>query len=133
MQRQMFFVNLPVSDLEASKRFYTGLGYALNPTFSDEHTACVVVHDALVVMLLDHERYATFAKKEIADAHRTSQVLLGLSAESRAAVDTLVDTALTGGGSPAGDTQDHGFMYGRSFDDPDGHTWEVIWMDESAL
>jgi uncharacterized protein len=133
MYQQMIFPNLPVKDLEASKTFYTGLGYSLNPTFSDEHTACVVISDAIVLMLLDHERYAQFTKKEIADAHRTSQALLALSAESRADVDRLVDTALSLGGTPAGEPQDYGTMYGRSFDDPDGHTWEVIWMDPAAV
>jgi uncharacterized protein len=131
--QQMIFPNLPVADLTAAKEFFTGLGYELNPAFSDEHTASVVISDTIVVMLLDHQRYADFAKKPIADATRSSQVLLALSAESREKVDELVDTAFSLGATPAGDTQDHGFMYGRSFDDLDGHTWEIVWMDPAAV
>jgi predicted lactoylglutathione lyase len=93
----------------------------------------VVISDTIVAMLLTKPFYATFTKKEIADATQTSEVLVALSAESRAKVDELVDKALAAGGSPSGETQDHGFMYGRSFDDLDGHTWEVIWMDPAAI
>jgi predicted lactoylglutathione lyase len=84
-------------------------------------------------MIMDKQRYADFTKKEIADSTKTSEVLLALSAESREKVDELVDKALASGGSPSGETQDHGFMYGRAFDDPDGHTWEVMWMDPAAV
>jgi predicted lactoylglutathione lyase len=131
--QQMIFVNLPVNDLDASKKFFTELGYSLNPQFSDDKAASVVISDTIVAMLLTKPFYATFTKKEIADATQTSEVLVALSAESRAKVDELVDTALAAGGSPSGETQDHGFMYGRSFDDLDGHTWEVIWMDPAAI
>ncbi|MFF3502955.1 VOC family protein [Streptomyces sp. NPDC003247] len=131
--QQMIFVNLPVDDLEASKKFFTGLGYSINPQFSDENAASVVISDTIVAMLLTKPFYATFTKKEIADATRTSEVLVALSAESREKVDELVDRALASGGTPSGDTQDHGFMYGRSFDDLDGHTWEVVWMDPASI
>ncbi|WP_405619710.1 VOC family protein [Streptomyces sp. NBC_00076] len=131
--QQMIFVNLPVNDLDASKKFFTELGYTINPQFSDEKAASVVISDSIVAMLLTKPFYATFTKKEIADATKSSEVLLALSAESREKVDELVEKALAAGGSPAGETQDHGFMYGRSFDDPDGHTWEVIWMDPAAV
>ncbi|MEV2216613.1 VOC family protein [Streptomyces sp. NPDC050997] len=131
--QQMIFVNLAVNDLDASKKFFTELGYTINPQFSDENAASVVISDSIVAMLLTKSFYATFTKKEIADATRTSEVLIALSAESREKVDELVEKALTAGGSPAGETQDHGFMYGRSFDDPDGHTWEVVWMDPAAV
>ncbi|MEU0070437.1 VOC family protein [Streptomyces sp. NPDC006332] len=131
--QQMIFVNLPVNDLDASKKFFTELGYTINPQFSDENAASVVISDTIVAMLLTKSFYATFTKKEIADATRTSEVLIALSAESREKVDELVEKALAAGGSPAGETQDHGFMYGRSFDDPDGHTWEVVWMDPAAI
>ncbi|MDH6453212.1 MULTISPECIES: VOC family protein [unclassified Streptomyces] len=131
--QQMIFVNLPVNDLDASKKFFTELGYSLNPQFSDDNAASVVISDTIVAMLLTKPFYATFTKKEIADATQTSEVLVALSAESRAKVDELVDKALAAGGSPSGETQDHGFMYGRSFDDLDGHTWEVIWMDPAAI
>ncbi|MFF3848434.1 VOC family protein [Streptomyces sp. NPDC002328] len=131
--QQMIFVNLPVNDLDASKKFFTELGYALNPQFSDDNAASVVISDTIVAMLLTKPFYATFTKKEIADATKTSEVLIALSAESREKVDELVDRALSLGGSPAGETQDHGFMYGRSFDDLDGHTWEVVWMDPATV
>jgi predicted lactoylglutathione lyase len=133
MYQQMIFVNLPVADVGTSKKFFTELGYSINPQFSDDNTACVVISDTIVVMLLNRPRYADFTKKEIADATKTSEVLLCLSAESRAKVDELVDKAFAAGGSPSGETQDHGFMYGRSFDDLDGHTWEVVWMDPAAV
>ena len=131
--QQMIFVNLPVNDLDASKKFFTDLGYTINPQFSDENAASVVISDTIVAMLLTKPFYATFTKKEIADATKTSEVLVALSAESREKVDELVDKALALGGSPSGETQDMGFMYGRSFDDLDGHTWEIIWMDPSAI
>ena len=131
--QQMIFVNLPVNDLDASKKFFTELGYSINPQFSDDDCACVVISDTIIAMLLSKQRYADFTKKEIADSTTTSEVLICLSAESREKVDELVDRALALGGSPSGDTQDHGFMYGRSFDDLDGHTWEVVWMDPAAV
>ncbi|MFF9278347.1 VOC family protein [Streptomyces griseosporeus] len=133
MYQQMIFVNLPVSDLDASKKFFTGLGYSINPQFSDDNAASVVISDTIVAMLLTKPFYATFTDKEIADATKSSEVLIALSAESREKVDELVDRALSLGGTSTGKTQDLGFMYGRSFDDLDGHTWEVIWMDPSAI
>jgi len=131
--QQMIFVNLPVNDLGASKKFFTELGYTINPQFSDDNAASIVISDTIVAMLLTKPFYATFTQKEIADATKTSEVLVALSAESREKVDELVDKALGAGGSPAGQTQDLGFMYGRSFDDLDGHTWEVVWMDPAAI
>ncbi|WEO95002.1 VOC family protein [Streptomyces sp. FXJ1.172] len=133
MYQQMIFVNLPVDDLDASKKFFTELGYTINPQFSDEKAASVVISDTIVAMLLTKPFYATFTKKEIADATKTSEVLVCLSAESRSKVDELVDRAIAAGGTETGPTQDHGFMYGRAFDDLDGHTWEVMWMDPAAV
>ncbi|MGW2696941.1 VOC family protein [Streptomyces sp. NPDC001296] len=133
MYQQMIFVNLPVVDVEASKKFFTELGYPINPQFTTDDCACVVISDTIIAMMLSKQRYADFTKKAIADATRTSEVLLCLSAESREKVDELVDRALAVGGSVGGETQDHGFMYGRSFDDLDGHTWEVVWMDPAAV
>ncbi|MGW1159631.1 VOC family protein [Streptomyces sp. NPDC002513] len=133
MYQQMIFVNLPVVDVEASKKFFTELGYTINPQFTADDSACVVISDTIIAMLLSKQHYADFTKKEIADATRTSEVLLCLSAESREKVDALVDRALAAGGSVSGEPQDHGFMYGRSFDDLDGHTWEVMWMDPAAV
>ncbi|MGW9496921.1 VOC family protein [Streptomyces prasinus] len=133
MTQQMIFVNLATDDLDASKEFFTALGYGINEQFSDENTVSVVIGDAVVAMLHTKQRYAEFTKKEIADSTRTSEVLLALSSESREKVDELVEKALAAGGSVSGETQDEGFMYGRAFDDLDGHTWEVVWMDPSAL
>ena len=132
MYQQMIFVNLATNDLETSKRFFTELGYSINPQFTTDDCACVVISETIVAMLLTRQRYQDFTNKEIADSTKTSEVLLCLSAASREKVDELVDKALAAGGAPAGEPQDHGFMYGRSFQDPDGHTWEVVWMDPSA-
>ncbi|MGV4890514.1 VOC family protein [Streptomyces viridosporus] len=133
MYQQMIFVNLAVNDLEASKKFFTELGYSINPQFSDETAASVVISDTIFAMLLTRQKYADFTKKEIVDATKSSEVLLALSAESREKVDELVEKAVAAGGSVTGETQDHGFMYGRAFDDLDGHTWEVVWMDPTAV
>ncbi|MFD5077073.1 VOC family protein [Streptomyces sp. NPDC058371] len=133
MYQQMIFVNLPVTDVDTSKKFFTELGYSINPQFSTDDCACVVISDTIIAMMLSKPRYSDFTKKEIADATKTSEVLLCLSAESREKVDELVDKAIAAGGSATGDTQDQGFMYGRSFDDPDGHSWEVVWMDPAAV
>ncbi|MFF6904793.1 VOC family protein [Streptomyces sp. NPDC012389] len=129
---QMIFVNLPVKDLETTRGFFEKLGYAINPQFSDDKTACVVISDTIFVMLLTEPRFKEFTKKDVADASKTTEVILALSADSREKVDELADAALAAGGFPAGETQDLGFMYGRSFQDPDHHIWEVIWMDPAA-
>ncbi|MER6747518.1 VOC family protein [Streptomyces fungicidicus] len=133
MYQQMIFVNLPVNDLDATKRFFTELGYTINPQFSDETAASVVISDTIIAMMLTREKYAQFTKKEIVDATKSSEVLIALSAESREKVDELVEKAVAAGGTISGETQDHGFMYGRAFDDLDGHTWEVTWMDPAAV
>ncbi|GGR31036.1 VOC family protein [Streptomyces roseolus] len=134
MAPQMIFVNLPVKDLDVSKAFYEKLGYSINPQFSDETAACVVISDTIFVMLLTEEKFAGFTApgKAIADASATTQVLLTLNAESREKADELADRALEVGGGPAKEAMDMGFMYGRSFADPDGHHWEVFWMDPAA-
>ncbi|NGO11192.1 VOC family protein [Streptomyces sp. HC44] len=133
MYQQMIFVNLAVNNLDASKKFFTELGYEINKQFSDEHCASVVISDTIVAMIMDKQRYSDFTKKEIADSTKTSEVLLCLSAESREKVDELVDKAVAAGGTENREPQDHGFMYGRAFDDPDGHTWEIMWMDPAAV
>ena len=133
MYQQMIFVNLATNDVEASKKFFTELGYTINPQFSSDENVCVVISDTIVAMLLSKSHYANFTKKEIADSTRTSEVLVCLSAESREKVDELVDKAIAAGGTATGETQDQGFMYGRAFDDLDGHTWEVVWMDPAAV
>ena len=131
---QMIFVNLPVTDLDASKTFYEAVGATNNPAFTDETAACMVIADGSIhVMLLTHEKWATFTSKAIPDAHTHAQVLLCVSTDSREAVDGQVDKAVAAGGkADPTPTQDYGFMYGRSFEDPDGHIWEVMWMDPAA-
>ena len=131
--QQMIFVNLPVNDLDASKKFFTGLGYSINAQFSDENAASVVISDTIVAMLLTKPFYSTFTKKEIADATTTSEVLICLSAESRDKVDELVEKAVAAGGTASDKVQDMDFMYGRGFDDLDGHSWEVVWMNPDAI
>ena len=132
---QMIFVNLPVTDLEKSKAFYEAVGAANNPAFTDDTAACMVVEEGSIhVMLLTHEKWATFTSKAIPDARTTAQVLLCVSADSRDAVDGQVDKAAKAGGkADPTPTQDFGFMYGRSYEDPDGHIWEVMWMDPTAI
>jgi predicted lactoylglutathione lyase len=133
MYQQMIFVNLCTGDLGASKKFFTELGFTINEQFSDDTTASVVISETIVVMVHTKEKYTQFTKKDIVDSTKTSEVLIALSAESRAKVDELVEKAVAAGGSVSGETQDHGFMYGRAFDDVDGHTFEVVWMDPAAV
>ncbi len=127
------FVNLPVADLEKSKAFYTALGHAINPKFSDENGACVVVSDTIFVMLLTRAYFQGFTKKSVADAGKELQTLIALSTGGRAEVDATMDKALAAGGKEAGEAKDYGFMYQRSFEDPDGHTWEVFYMNEAEF
>ena len=128
---QMIFVNLPVEDLERSKAFYEAIGFRNEPKFSNEAAAMMVLSDTISVMLLTHPFYATFTRKPIADAHSSSQVLLCISCNSPADVDRITDAAgAAGGKADVNPKQDMGeVMYGRSFEDPDGHTWEPMWMD----
>jgi predicted lactoylglutathione lyase len=128
---RMIFVNLPVENLEASKRFYEAIGARNEPKFSNEAAAMMVFSDTINVMLLSKPFYSTFTDKPIADAHTSSQVLLCVSCDSAAEVDRLVDAATANGGkADPGPKQDMGgLMYGRSFEDPDGHHWEPMWMD----
>lgn len=130
---KMIFVNLPVSDLKRSMAFYEAVGAANNPQFTDDSAAMMVFSPTISVMLLTHERFSGFTPRAIPDAHVTAQVLLCLSEESRDAVDATLARAVAAGavGDP-NPPQDHGFMYGRSFADPDGHIWELAWMDVAA-
>lgn len=132
---QMIFINLPITDLDRSAAFYEALGFRREPNFSNEQASMMVLSDVISVMLLRHDFYRTFTSKEIADAHRTSQVLLCLSADGRDGVDDLVSRAAQAGGKgdPGPKQEMGGFMYGRSFEDPDGHHWEVMWMDMTAM
>lgn len=129
----LIFVNLPVKDLERSKRFFTALGYSFNPQFTDENAGCLVISDTIYAMLLKEPFFKTFTKKEIADSTKTTEAIVALGVESRERVDELVDKALAAGGQSSMGTNDQGFMYGRSFQDPEGHLWEVFWMDPSAV
>jgi predicted lactoylglutathione lyase len=130
---KLIFVNLPVTDLDRSIAFYEAIGARKDQRFCDHTAACMVLSDTIHVMLLTHDKYRQFTSKEIADAHKTSAALLCVSEDSREAVDATVNKAVTAGASEDRPAQDYGFMYGRSFDDPDGHTWEVMWMDVEAF
>lgn len=127
------FVNLPVKDLKRSMEFYSRLGFSNNPQFTDETAACMVISDDIYTMLLTHAKFRQFTKKEIADSTRTTEVLTAISADSRAKVDEIVGAALKAGGAEAREPMDYGFMYGRSFNDLDGHIWEVMYMEPSAI
>ncbi|MBD9437739.1 VOC family protein [Pseudoxanthomonas sp. PXM03] len=131
--RHQIFVNLPVRDLDASKAFFRALGYASNPQFTDENAACVVISDSIYVMLLVEPFFQGFTRKAICDSRTHTEMILCLSAESRAAVDSMVDKALAAGGSEPMEAKDYGFMYQRSFQDLDGHLWEVVHMDEGKM
>jgi predicted lactoylglutathione lyase len=130
---RMIFVNLAVRDLERSKAFFGKLGFEFNPKFTDDKAACMVVSEQASVMLLTEPFFRGFTKREPCDTSTHTEGLFALSCESRAEVDELVKTALAAGGTPAMDPMDHGFMYGWSFYDPDGHHWEVMWMDPKAM
>ena len=130
---KMIFVNLPVHDLRKSTAFYEAVGGTQNPQFSDEASSCMVFSEAIYVMLLTHDRYGTFTQRPIADVHKTSAALLALTVEDRPMVDSIVDRAAAAGGlADPNPKQDHGFMYGRSYEDPDGNVWEIIWMAPAA-
>ena len=131
---KQIFVNLPVRDLPRAKAFYEAIGAVNNPQFSDDTAACMVWSDTVFVMLLTHAKWASFTKKPISDARQASEVMLALSADDRQAVDAMVSTAgAQGGKSDVNPTQDLGFMYGRSFEDLDGHIWETFHMDMSQM
>ncbi len=126
------FVNLPVKDLGVTMEFFGKLGFEFNPQFTNENAACMVVSQDIFVMLLVESFFQTFTKKELADATKVTEVITALSVESREAADELLALALEAGAEEAREVQDLGFMYSRSFSDPNGHIWEVFWMDEAA-
>ena len=127
------FVNLPVKNLDSAIAFYSALGFVNNKQFTDETAACMVISEDIYVMLLTHAKFKQFTPKDISDATKTSEVLNCLSRDSRAEVDATVRSAVAAGGSTFSDPQDHGFMYHHSFQDLDGHIWEVMWMDPAAV
>lgn len=127
------FVNLPVKDLTRSIEFFTKLGFTFNPQFTDDKATCMIISENIFAMLLVEERFKDFTKKQICDAKENTEVLIALDADSREKVDEMVQKAVEAGGSIYKDPQDHGWMYGHSFADPDGHQWEILYMDESAI
>lgn len=127
------FVNIAVKDLEKSKEFFGKLGYTFNPQFTDETAASMVIHENIFAMLLTHEKFKEFTKKEIIDSHSATEVLIALSCESKDEVDSMMEKALAAGGKEARDKQDYGFMYARSLEDLDGHIWELVWMDPHSV
>jgi predicted lactoylglutathione lyase len=126
------FVNLPVKDLNRSKDFFSKIGFTINPQFTDDTAACVVISEDIYAMILTHAKFKEFTNKQIADATQTTEVLTCLSADSKDKVNEMVDKAIAAGGTEARDVMDYGFMFARSFNDPDGHIWEVMWMDMNA-
>jgi len=130
---RMIFVNLPVSDLAVARNFLEALGATNEPKFTDETAACMQLSDSIFVMLLTHDKFKQFTPRPIADAKAASEVLVCLSADSRELVDSSVERAvLAGGTADPAPKQDYGVMYGRSVADPDGHIWEIMWMDPAA-
>lgn len=127
------FVNLPVNNLQQSIAFFTQLGFQFNPQFTDETATCMIVSETIFVMLLTHEKFKTFTPKAICDATKSTEVLVCLSTESREKVDEMVHQAVAGGGTTYNEPQDHGFMYAHGFQDLDGHIWELMYMDPSAI
>jgi uncharacterized protein len=127
------FVNLPVKNLNKSIEFFTKLGYSFNQQFTDETATCMVVTDDIFIMLLTEEKFKTFTPNEICDAKKCTEVLVCLSFDSRAKVDEVVRKAVAAGGTTYNEPQDHGFMYGHGFQDLDGHIWELIYMEPSAV
>ncbi|WP_417384209.1 VOC family protein [Gimesia sp.] len=126
------FINLPVKDLEKSMTFYKALGYSINEKWTDETAASVVISEEIYAMLLTYPKFQMFTPKEICDATKSTEVLVALSCENREQVDEMVKKAVAAGGSTYNEPQDHGFMYGHGFQDPDGHIWEVFYMDPAA-
>ena len=129
----MIFVNLPVKDLDKSKQFFTELGFTINQQFTDDKASCIVISDTIYLMLLVEPFFKTFTKKDIADATTSTEAIIALSADSREAVDELVDKAIAAGAGPSNEPMDEGYMYARSFADPNGHLFEVMWMDPNAV
>ncbi|GAA3526379.1 VOC family protein [Streptomyces osmaniensis] len=129
---RMLFLNIPVADLERSKAFFAKLGFGFNPKFTDETAACMLVGEQAFVMLLSREKFAEFAKLPMADPSTHTLALYCFSVSSRDEVDAVSAAALAAGGSEADGPEDYGFMYSRSFFDPDGHGWQVMWMDPAA-
>jgi uncharacterized protein len=131
---EQIFVNLPVKDLKKSMDFFSALGFTFNLQFTDEKAACLIINEGnIYAMLLTEPMFKNFTKKEIADATKTTEAILALDVETREEVDELVKKAVKAGGSIYADPQEHGWMYQHGFEDPDGHQWELLFMDESKM
>jgi predicted lactoylglutathione lyase len=127
------FVNLPVKDLNKSKEFFTKLGFSFDAQYSDDSAACMVISDDIYAMLLTRTKFKEFTPKKITDAKNSTEVLTALSFDSKDDVNRLVETALKSGATETRPAEDYGFMFGRSFNDPDGHIWEAFWMDPNHV
>jgi predicted lactoylglutathione lyase len=127
------FVNLPVKDLSRTVEFFKKLGFAFNPQFTNENATCMIINNNIFVMLLVEKFFKTFTKKEICDTTKDTEVIIALSTESRERVDEMMQNVFEAGGKESREPQDYGWMYGRSFQDINGHLWEIIYMDEKAL
>ncbi len=132
MNRKIF-VNLPVKDLRKSVEYYQGLGFGLHPKFTDDTAACIVISDDIYVMAITHAKFREFTTRTISDSAKSTEVLVAISAESRAEVDEFATRAVAMGGKIHRKPEDHGWMYGQSVEDLDGHIWEMFWMDESQI
>ena len=130
---QMIFVNIPVTDVARSRKFFEAIGYKINEQFSDHTAACVVVSDVIFFMILNHERFQGFATKPLADPATSTAVMVALSQDDRAAVDRVIAAAIAAGGTEPKEAIDMGFMYNRVFHDPDGNVFEAFWMDPGAV
>ena len=133
MANKMIFVNLPVKDLNKSIEFFTKLGYTFNAQFTDETATCMIISENIFAMLLTEAKFKSFTPKPVCDATKSTEVLLALSCENRQQVDDMVSKAVAAGGSTYNKPQDHGFMYAHGFQDLDGHIWELIFMEPSAV
>ncbi|MGG0287356.1 VOC family protein [Peribacillus butanolivorans] len=133
VQAEKIFVNLPVKDLNASIEFFTKVGFDFNEQMTNENATCVVISESIYVMLLVEDYFKTFTKREIPDTAKSTEAIVALSVKSKEEVDEIVNKALDVGGKPFNEAIDHGFMYGWSFQDIDGHLWEIFYMDESGF
>lgn len=127
------FINLPVADLKKAMAFYTATGFTNNPQFTDETAACMVLTEEIYVMLLTHSKFSQFTQKEIGNTFKTASVINSLSVDSNEEVNTMIERALKAGGKEPHEAKDYGFMQQRSFEDLDGHLWEVLYMDLSKF
>jgi len=127
------FVNLPIKDLNKSVAFFTKLGFSFNPQFTDENATCMIIGEDIFIMLLVEKFFKSFTKKDVCDTSKNTEAIVALSVESREKVDQMIEKVKEAGGSEPREKQDHGWMYGRSFEDIDGHLWEVFFMEESAI